>query len=192
MNVIPSAIGWSEMSDGWPARFAEYNSMAGNGSEVDLSGRKKIFAGTHENNPVLTAAEAAEFGDMSKMFGEWTPTLYTEQAPVPTNVKLEGSSLTWDDSNYVLCWAICKDGNVVGFTTEPTYTVSGEGTWSVRAANEMGGLSEAAKASTTGIESINSETTKKIDDTIYNMQGIRVNKTVKGVYIIGGRKVVVK
>jgi len=70
--------------------------------------------------------------------------------------------------------------------------VSGEGTWSVRAANEMGGLSEAAKASTTGIESINSETTKKIDDTIYNMQGIRVNKTVKGVYIIGGRKVVVK
>lgn len=192
MNVIPSAIGWSEMSDGWPARFAEYNSMAGNGSEVDLSGRKKIFAGTHENNPVLTAAEAADFGDMSKMFGEWTPTLYTEQAPVPTNVKLEGSSLTWDDSNYVLCWAICKDGNVVGFTTEPTYTVSGEGTWSVRAANEMGGLSEAAKASTTGIESINSETTKKIDDTIYNMQGIRVNKTVKGVYIIGGRKVVVK
>lgn len=192
MNVIPSAIGWSEMSDGWPARFAEYNSMAGNGSEVDLSGRKKIFAGTHENNPVLTAAEAAEFGDMSKMFGEWTPTLYTEQAPVPTNVKLDGSSLTWDDSNYVLCWAICKDGNVVGFTTEPTYTVSGEGTWSVRAANEMGGLSEAAKASTTGIESINSETTKKADDTIYNMQGIRVNKTVKGVYIIGGRKVVVK
>ena len=192
MNVIPSAIGWSEMSDGWPARFAEYNSMAGNGSEVDLSGRKKIFAGTHENNSVLTAAEAAEFGDMSKMFGEWTPTLYTEQAPVPTNVKLDGSSLTWDDSNYVLCWAICKDGNVVGFTTEPTYTVSGEGTWSVRAANEMGGLSEAAKASTTGIESINSETTKKIDDTIYNMQGIRVNKTVKGVYIIGGRKVVVK
>ena len=192
MNVIPSAIGWSEMSDGWPARFAEYNSMAGNGSEVDLSGRKKIFAGTHENNPVLTAAEAAEFGDMSKMFGEWTPTLYTEQAPVPTNVKLEGSSLTWDDSNYVLCWAICKDGNVVGFTTEPTYTVSGEGTWSVRAANEMGGLSEAAKASTTGIESINSETTKKADDTIYNMQGIRVNKTVKGVYIIGERKVVVK
>ena len=192
MNVIPSAIGWSEMSDGWPARFAEYNSMAGNGSEVDLSGRKKFFAGTHENNPVLTAAEAAEFGDMSKMFGEWTPTLYTEQAPVPTNVKLDGSSLTWDDSNYVLCWAICKDGNVVGFTTEPTYTVSGEGTWSVRAANEMGGLSEAAKASTTGIESINSETTKKTDDTIYNMQGIRVNKTVKGVYIIGGHKVDVK
>ena len=48
MNVVPSAIGWNEMSNGWPARFAEYNSTSGTGSEIDLSGRKKIFASTHE------------------------------------------------------------------------------------------------------------------------------------------------
>ena len=125
------------------------------------------------------------------MFGDWNPTLYTEQAPVPTNVKLEGTTLTWDNSNYVLCWAICKDGNVVDFTTEPTYTVSGEGTWSVRAANEMGGLSEATEAnSSTGIESIDKHATN--DDAIYNMQGIRVSKATKGVYIVGGRKIVKK
>ena len=191
MNVVPSAIGWNEMNDGWPARFAEYNSTTSTGSEIDLSGRKKIFAETHENNPVLTAEEAAAYSDMSKMFGDWNPTLYTEQAPVPTNVKLEGTTLTWDNSNYVFCWAICKDGNVVDFTTEPSYTVSGEGTWSVRAANEMGGLSEATEAnSSTGIESIDKHATN--DDAIYNMQGIRVSKATKGVYIVGGRKIVKK
>lgn len=191
MNVVPSAIGWNEMSGGWPARFAEYNSTTSTGSEIDLSGRKKIFAETHENNPVLTAEEAAVYSDMSKMFGDWNPKLYTEQAPVPTNVKLEGSTLTWNNSNYVFCWAICKDGNVVDFTTEPTYTVSGEGTWSVRAANEMGGLSEATEAnSSTGIESIDKHATN--DDAIYNMQGIRVSKATKGVYIVGGRKIVKK
>ncbi|MBP3758024.1 MAG: Ig-like domain-containing protein [Prevotella sp.] len=191
MNVVPSAIGWNEMSGGWPARFAEYNSTTSTGSEIDLSGRKKIFAETHENNPVLTAEEAAAYSDMSKMFGDWNPKLYTEQAPVPTNVKLEGSTLTWNNSNYVFCWAICKDGNVVDFTTEPTYTVSGEGTWSVRAANEMGGLSEATEAnSSTGIESIDKHATN--DDAIYNMQGIRVSKATKGVYIVGGRKIVKK
>ena len=191
MNVVPSAIGWNEMNDGWPARFAEYNSTTSTGSEIDLSGRKKIFAETHENNPVLSAEEAAAYSDMSKMFGDWNPTLYTEQAPVPTNVKLEGTTLTWDNSNYVFCWAICKDGNVVDFTTEPNYTVSGEGTWSVRAANEMGGLSEATEAnSSTGIESIDKHATN--DDAIYNMQGIRVSKATKGVYIVGGRKIVKK
>ncbi|MBP5717296.1 MAG: Ig-like domain-containing protein, partial [Bacteroidales bacterium] len=31
MNVVPSAIGWNEMSGGWHARFAEYNSMTSTG-----------------------------------------------------------------------------------------------------------------------------------------------------------------
>ena len=140
----------------------------------------------------MTAEEAATYSDMSKMFGDWTPTLYTEQAPLPTNVKLDGNTLTWNDSDYVLCWAICKDGNVVDFTTEPTYTVSGEGTWSIRAANEMGGLTEAVAAGTTGIQSMDAVKGTKDGDAIYNMQGIRINKAAKGINIIGGHKVVVK
>jgi hypothetical protein len=40
-----------------------------------------------------------------------------------------------------------KDGNVIAFTTEPTYTVDDATVeWSVRAANEMGGLGEAVVA----------------------------------------------
>lgn len=193
MNVVPSAIGWNEMSGGWPARFAEYNSTTSTGSVIDLSGRKKTFGDGHENNPVLSADEALEYSDMSKMFGEWQPTLATEQAPIPTNVKITGTTLTWDDSNYALLWAIVKDNKVIDFVTEPTYTVDdASAKYAVRAANEMGGLSEATEATVaTGIEEISPATTT-VDGKVYNLAGQRVNKATKGLYIINGKKVVVK
>ena len=169
MNVLPSAIGWNEMSNGWPKRFAEFNSMTASGSIVDLSERKTTFGDGHANNPVLTAEEAAQYRDMNIMFGDWNPKLQTEQAPVPTNVKIDGTTLTWDDSNYVFCWAICKDGNVVGFATEPSYTISGEGTWTVRQ-----------------IEKANDNTISEL----FNIAGQRVNNSFKGIVIINGKKYV--
>ena len=194
MNVVPSAIGWNEMSGGWPKRFAEYNSMTSTGSVIDLSGRKKTFGDGHTNNPVLTAEEALEAGNLHNMFGEWDPTLLTEQAPIPTNVKLEGNTLTWDDSNYVLLYAICKDGKVIDFTTEPTFTVDDTtAKYTIRAANEMGGLSEvsAEAAVATGINTVETAKTA-VDNTIYTLMGQRVQTTTKGVFIINGKKVVKK
>ena len=196
MNVVPSADGWNEMSGGWPARFAEYNSMTSTGSVIDLSSRKKTFGDGHENNPVLTAEEALENSDLHRMYGDWDPTLATEQAPVPANVKQNGNNLVWDNSNYALLWAIVKDGAVIDFTTEPTYALQSDGEYAVRAANEMGGLSEAsatvtASGVTTGITEIeNAEPV--FNGEIYNVQGIRVDKARKGLYIVNGRKVVIK
>ena len=191
MNVLPSPIGWNEMSNGWPKRFAEFNSMTASGSIVDLSERKTTFGDGHANNPVLTAEEAAQYRDMNNMFGDWNPTLQTEQAPVPANVKIDGTKLTWDDSNYVFCWAVCKDGDVVGFTAEPSYTISGEGEWTVRAANEMGGLSEAsAKASdASGILQIEKANENTRSD-YFNIAGQRVNNSFKGIVITNGKKYV--
>ncbi|MBR5688582.1 MAG: Ig-like domain-containing protein [Prevotella sp.] len=147
MNVVPSPIGWSEMgSDGYPARFAEYNSVTSTGATVDLSGRKTTFGSNHTNNPVLTAEEAAVAADMGNMFGDWQPTLYTEQAPVPTDVVLAGTTLSWTGSDYALLYAICKDGSVIGFTIEESYTVEDvDAVYTIRAANEMGGLSEQSE-----------------------------------------------
>ncbi len=194
MNVIPEPIGWSEMSNGWPKRFAEYNSMTAAGAQIDLSGRKTTFASTHENNPILTAEEAAMFGDMTKMFGDWQPTLYTEQAPIPGNVALEGTTLSWTGSDYALLYAICKNGSVIGFTTETTYTIEDtNATYTIRAANEMGGLSEASEAagSTVGIKETRNGSSA-IEQTIYTLQGVRVSKATKGLYIINGKKVMIK
>lgn len=152
MEAIPNGEGWSEMSGGWPARFAEYNSVNAKGNPIDLSNRKKLFAEEHENNPVLTADETSTYTLSTVMGGDddWNPTLYTEQAEKPTHVSFTGKDITWDDNDYAICWAICHNGSVVGFTKTNSFEINEEefnnGTWSVRAANEMGGLGEAAEA----------------------------------------------
>ena len=187
MEAIPSASGWNEMGTGWPKQFAEYNSTTTSGSVVDLSGRKTTFGDSHANVPVLTAEEAATY-TLETVMGQdddWDPTAATEQASAPSNVKITGSELTWDNSDYALLWAVCKDGKVIDFTTEPTYTVDeATATWSVRAANEMGGLGEATVATiSTGIDTIATDA-NVLSTAIYTADGIQVSKLQKGINIV--------
>ncbi len=158
---------------------------------IDLSARTTVL-GDNPNNPVLTAAEAEEIGNMHNMFGDWDPTLLTEPAPAPVGVKLNGTTLTWTGNDYSLAYAICKDGSVIGFTTETSYTVDdASATYAVRAANEMGGLSEAVQANAeTGIDTVKTATPQ--NGAVYNLQGVRVTNPTKGIYIINGKKVVIK
>lgn len=211
MNVVPSAIGWNEMSGGWPARFAEFNSTTSTGSVIDLSGRKTTFGDGHANNPVLTAEEALYYGNMSNMFGDWDPTLLTEQAPAVKNVVLDGNTLTWDDSDYALLYAIVEDGNVVAFTTENSFDISTLSStslhsakaagasanatapvWAVRAANEMGGLNEAVEATQAdAVSEVKAEEVVKASNgKIYNVAGQEVSASYKGIVIIDGKKVI--
>lgn len=201
MEVIPTAAGWDEMSGGYPKRFAEYNSTTATGTAVDLSGRKQVYDAydakdgnnyTNRRNekaesPVLTAEEAASYTIETVMGGDddWDPTAATEQASAPTNVKIAGNNLTWDNSNYALLWAVCKNGKVVDFTVEPSYKVDdASATWSVRAANEMGGLGEATEASTsTGIENI-ATSSDVLSTKIYSADGVQVSKLQRGINIV--------
>lgn len=186
MEARPSAIGWSEMSDGWPARYAEYNSTTSKGNVIDLSSRKTTFGKGHINNPILTADEAAAMTLETVMGGDdnWDPTAATEQAPAPENVTISGTTLTWADSPYVLCWAVCQDNKVIGFTTEPSYTVNDTNSkYSVRAANEMGGLGKATEAEiATGITNTENVATT-VKTTYYNLQGIQVSNKYAGTII---------
>jgi hypothetical protein len=187
MEVVPSAIGWNEMSGGWPARFAEYGSHTASGAAVDLSGRKTIFAETHENNPVLTAEEAA-VPTLATVMGQdddWQPALLTEQAPVPTGLQANGWELSWTGSDYALLYAIVKDGKVIAFTTEPTYTVTEEGEYAVRAANEMGGLSATSaviSVNTTGITNNKRETIT--NNSYFDLQGRQLPTMQRGLNIV--------
>lgn len=186
MTAQPSAIGWAEMSGGWPRRFAEYNSMTATGSVIDLSHRKTTFANTHKNNPVLTKEEAEGFA-YEKVMGrsdDWDPAAIAELAPAPTNVGIDGGVLVWDNSDYASCWAVCADGNVIAFTTEPRYNVDNNSDiiYSVRAANEMGGLSEAVVAGTTGINDVVAGS-EVVSTVYYNIQGVRVASSAKGVLV---------
>ena len=193
MNILPTAAGYTEMGDdGVPDIFAEYNSMTATGSVVDLSGRKTKYIYNNgdlvlepKHSPILSKEEADALSIDNVMGGTdgWDPRVVTEQAEAPANVKLEGTTLSWDNNDYVLCWAICKDGAVIDFTTKNEYTVSDtSGKYSVRAANEKGGLGEAAEAnSSSGIEEIKANDV--VNTTYYNTAGSRVDAKAKGVII---------
>lgn len=203
MEAIPSAAGWDEMSGGYPKRFAEYNSTTSTGSTVDLKDRKKVYDAYDSKNgdnyvnrrnetaesPILAAEEAA-FYTVENIMGQdddWDPTAATEQASAPTNVKLNGTTLAWDNNDYALLWAVCKNGKVVDFTITPSYIVDDtSATWSVRAANEMGGLSEATVVGQgTGIRNIASATDAAVIKTaIYAADGTQLSNLQKGINII--------
>ncbi len=187
MDVVPSGIGWSEMSNGYPKRFAEYNSMTSTGSVIDLSGRKTVFNSSYTNDPILTAEEALAVSDLHVMYGDWDPTLLTEQAPLVQNVVLNGTTLTWDNSNYALLYAIVKNGSVIDFTLDNSYTVDdATATYAVRAANEMGGLNDAVEATTsTGVIEIKAESIDS--DKCYNLMGQPVSKAYNGFVIVNGK-----
>lgn len=203
MEAIPSAAGWNEMSGGYPKRFAEYNSYTSTGSVVDLKDRKKVYDAYDSKDgdnyvnrrnetagdPILTAEEAATY-TIETVMGQdddWDPTAATEQASAPSNVKLNGTTLAWDNNDYALLWAVCKNGKVVDFTIKPTYLVDdASATWSVRAANEMGGLSEATAAVlSTGIHNIASATDAAvIKNAIFAADGTQLSNLQKGINIV--------
>lgn len=203
MEAIPSAAGWNEMSGGYPKRFAEYNSYTSTGSVVDLKDRKKVYDAYDSKDgdnyvnrrnetagdPILTAEEAATY-TIETVMGQdddWDPTAATEQASAPSNVKLNGTTLAWDNNDYALLWAVCKNGKVVDFTITPSYIVDDtSATWSVRAANEMGGLSEATVVGQgTGIRNITSATDAAVIKTaIYAADGTQLSNLQQGINII--------
>ncbi|MEN3322239.1 pectinesterase family protein [Mariniflexile soesokkakense] len=146
MNILPTSGAWGDPMNVVPFRFAEYNSLTSSGIEVDLSQRRTDYtkdATSVTLDPTLDESEAAQYTIENVLGGgdTWQPTLFTEQASGPVLSK-SGSSLNWDDSNYVLGWAVFKDDVFVDFVITNSYDITGNtiGVYTVRAANAMGGL----------------------------------------------------
>ena len=141
---------WIEkgMNNKDPKLFGEFNTTDEAGNNITPASNKiNSFGGAFET--ILTAEQAAEYS-YAKMFSEnaektWDPAALAKQAAAPTNLKLNGTTLTWD-ANGAQNWAVFKDGKFVDFTTAATFTVDdAEAGYAVRAINAMGGLSEAAE-----------------------------------------------
>lgn len=192
MTVQPREEGWAEMGSGYPKRFAEFNSMTESGSQISLSKRKTTFA-KQTNNPVLTQAEAESYSyDNFSAYHNWDPASIAEQAPAPTNVTInENGELSWDSCDYARFWAVFKDGVLLTTVKEPAHTVEAEVSraaapvYTVRAANEMGGLGEEVKAvysETTGITDITADQ-EVVSTVYYNIQGIAVSPNTTGLLI---------
>ena len=146
MKVLPNDNGWNGMGN-LPTYFYEYNSMNADGSAIDLSVRGNSATSTNHYTPVLTDAEALKFNVENVLGGtdSWLPTDFTNEVAAPT-VSLSGSTLNWTAVDDARCYIIFKDGKYLANQTATSYEMTDEGIYTVRAANEMGGLGAEATA----------------------------------------------
>ena len=145
MNVLPATAGWTSMGT-LPTHFYEYNSMNASGTAISLTGRTNSPTSTNSYTPVLTDEEAAKFTLKNVLGGtdSWLPTDYTTVTTAPT-ISLDGSTISWDAVADARCYVIFKDGEYLTNQTETSYNTNGAvGDYTVRAANEMGGLGDVS------------------------------------------------
>lgn len=211
MLIKPTAVGWDEWStdvakQNSVEQFGEYNSVNANGTAIDLSQRKTSFKGV-ANNPVITADEAANYRPEAIFTGAWKPFTTSEQKEVEEgSAKLENGVITWKAVEGATSYAIFKNDELLAIVegtsypleqpaasrgSEPTTT---DDVYTIRAINAMGGMGEPVviiDSSATAINGINA-TENNSEKVIYNLQGVRVSTAQKGVYIINGKKVVMK
>jgi pectin methylesterase-like acyl-CoA thioesterase len=211
MLIKPTAVGWDEWStdvakQNSVEQFGEYNSVNANGTAIDLSQRKTSFKGV-ANNPVITAEEAANYRPEAIFTGTWKPFTTSEQKEVEEgSAKLENGVITWKAVEGATSYAIFKNDELLAIVEGTSYTLEqpaasrgSEPTttadvYTIRAINAMGGMGEPVviiDSSATAINGINAAENNN-EKVIYNLQGVRMNTAQKGVYIINGKKVVMK
>lgn len=193
MMIQPNDNGYTSMGN-LPTRFYEYGSVDKDGHEIDLSVRGNSPTSTNSYVPVITADEAKKFTIMNVLGGTdgWLPTDYTQLTKAP-RATVNGGIISWENDPQVRCTVIFKDGQYVGNTAENRFTVSETGTYTLRTANEMGGLSTeetTVVVETTGIDQLKS--CPSASNACYNLQGQRVGAAHKGIVIVNGKKIVRK
>lgn len=152
MYAQPTAEGWGPIMNSGPEVYGEYNSKNGNGQAVDVSKRKRYFAGKGDSIPAVTlktvwdASDAAKYTLANVLGGSdnWEPNKLTQQVSAP-KISQEGGDIVWADDENARCWVIFVNGKYKGSTATNSYPVDGIAAGSkvtVRAANSMGGLGE--------------------------------------------------
>ena len=143
---------WTEkgMNNKDPKLFGEFNTMDEAGNNITPANNTiNSHGGAFET--ILSADDAANYS-YEKMFSEnankqWDPAALAKQAPAASNVKIDGTTLSWESQLLGQFWAIVKNGKVVAFTRNNSYTIDdAQAEYAIRAVNGMGGLGEAVDA----------------------------------------------
>lgn len=134
-----------------------------------------------EENIILTADEAAAY-TLENVFGEWEPDKLSAQQTVSTTTEADGK-LAWEGDAQM--YIVLKDGKFFAMTAEKTLDIAGAtGTWSVRAANEMGGFGKMTSV-VTGIKNIAAaDEAATVSTAIFSISGAQQNSLQKGINII--------
>lgn len=134
-----------------------------------------------EENIILTAEEAATY-TLDAVFGDWKPEAKAAQATA-TAATLKDSKLSWTGDAKM--YLVAKDGKFYTLTTENSLTVNdNKASFTVRAANDMGGFGTANGTVSTGINSTMTTVATVIKTAIFAADGTQLSNLQKGINII--------
>ena len=142
-------------------------------------------------NTILSADQAATY-TIEYVLGDWAATAQAEAQQVEAPVaQFENGNIVWEAVAGATAYAIFKNDELAAITTETSFLTDDNASdlYTIRSANTRGGFGAAAEV-TGKATSINAITVENDKQVIYNMQGMRVQKASKGLYIINGKKVV--
>ena len=188
---------WIEkgMNNTDPKVFGEYSTKDATGADI-IPASNIITSYGGEFETILTADQAAAYS-YDKMFaGDWKPAQLAKQLEAPA-AEFANGTVTWTPANDgAIAYMIEKNGEFVGITAGSSMAVEANAEsdkLTIRAANARGGFGEAKQVAYTGtsIQAINAAI-ERGEQVIFNLAGQRVNKATKGMYIINGKKMVVK
>ncbi|RGH39587.1 pectin esterase [Prevotella sp. AM42-24] len=134
-----------------------------------------------EENIILTAEEAATY-TLDAVFGDWKPEAKAAQATA-TATTLKDGKLSWTGDAKM--YLVAKDGKFYTLTTENSLIVNDDkASFTVRAANGMGGFGTANGTVSTGINSTMTTATTVIKTAIFAADGTQLSNLQKGINII--------
>lgn len=164
--------------------FFEYNTVDENGKVISPAENIVKFTKdkeVSEYNTIITAEKAAEFS-LDKVFTNWKPADLAAQKSASAATESNGK-LAWEGDAQM--YIVLKDGNFFAMTAEKSLDIAGAtGTWSVRAANEMGGFGKMTSV-VTGIKNIAAaDEAATVSTAIFSVSGAQQNSLQKGINIV--------
>ena len=164
--------------------FFEYNTVDENGKVISPAENIVKFTTdkeVSEYNTIITAEKAAEFS-LDKVFSNWKPAELAAQKSATAATERNGK-LAWEGDAQM--YIVLKDGKFFAMTAEKSLDLAGAtGSWSVRAANEMGGFGQMTSI-VTGIKNIASaKDAATVSTAIFSVSGAQQNSLQKGINIV--------
>ena len=164
--------------------FFEYNTVDENGKVISPAENIVKFTKdkeVSEYNTIITAEKAAEFS-LDKVFNNWKPADLAAQKSATAATESNGK-LAWEGDAQM--YIVLKDGKFFAMTAEKSLDIAGAtGTWSVRAANEMGGFGKMTSV-VTGIKNIAAaDEAATVSTAIFSISGTQQNSLQKGINIV--------
>lgn len=178
----------------------EYNTMNASGNNITPKNNEVTFTKQNTKLNTILDASALQTYSIENVLGDWAATAQRDATQLNAdvqNAKYENGKVTFQltDNGMIAC-ALFKNGEFVGISIDGTFeNINIDPTkdiLTIRTANQRGGFGPEAPVAGTAVSIEKVTNTKMTKGTIYNFNGQHVKNTAKGLYIINGKKVVMK